>query len=223
LPFDAIAQITRPNDTQHAALDELRSSVAATVNKLTSECPREISTPFSAQLDNVIQGIDTTVAGLDAVRRPCKTSMARSKTSKRLGSLCAAGLRLRQAQVQERSSQSERWRVFNGGPASTSHPLGAVCEQLTASLRDWPIRQMESDMGLSDPQRIALYELAIASLKASNMLACPAEGALTPAGRLDTMRLRLSAMRAAVSAVRPALLHFYEVLNERQKQRFAQM
>ena len=78
-------------------------------------------------------------------------------------------------------------------------------------------------MRLSDPQRVALYELAIASLKASNTLACPAEGALTPVGRLDTMRLRLSAMQAAVSAVRPALLHFYEVLNERQKQRFAQM
>jgi hypothetical protein len=30
-------------------------------------------------------------------------------------------------------------------------------------------------------------------------------------------------MRAAVSAVRPALLDFYEALDERQKQRFAQM
>jgi hypothetical protein len=72
-------------------------------------------------------------------------------------------------------------------------------------------------------RRIALYELAIASLKAANTLACPAEGALTPVGRLDTMHSRLSAVRAAVSAVRPALLHFYEALDERQKQRFAQM
>jgi hypothetical protein len=224
LPFDAIAQITRPDDTQHAALDELRSSVAATVNKLTSECPREISAPFSAQLDDVIQGIDTTVAGLDAVR-PALQNYYGTLEDEQKARLLVRGLLAveAQAQVQERSSQSERWRVFNGGPAPTPHPLGAVCEQLTASLRDWPIRQMESDMGLSDPQRIALYELAIASLKASNTLACPAEGALTPVGRLDTMRLRLSAMRAAVSAVRPALLHFYEVLNERQKQRFAQM
>jgi hypothetical protein len=48
---------------------------------------------------------------------------------------------------------------------------------------------------LCDPQRVALYELAIASLKAANTLACPAEGALTPVGRLDTMRSRLSAVR----------------------------
>jgi hypothetical protein len=56
--------------------------------------------------------------------------------------------------------KSQRRRVFNGGPAPD--PLGAVCEQLAASLRDWPIRQMESDMRLSDPQQIALYELAVA-------------------------------------------------------------
>jgi hypothetical protein len=37
------------------------------------------------------------------------------------------------------------------------------------------------------------------------------------------MRSRLSAMRAAISAVRPALLHFYEALDDGQKQRFAQM
>ena len=43
LPFDAIAQIVLPNNTQRGALDGLRSIVAATVDKLTSECPREIS------------------------------------------------------------------------------------------------------------------------------------------------------------------------------------
>jgi hypothetical protein len=128
-----------------------------------------------------------------------------------------------QAQVLERSSRSARRRVSNGGSPPAPHPLSAVCEQVAASLRDWPIRQMESDMRLSVPQRVALYALAIASLKASSTLACPAEGALTPVGRLDAMRSRLSAMRAAVSAVRPALLHFYEALDERQKQRFAQM
>ena len=64
-------------------------------------------------------------------------------------------------------------------------------------------------MRLRDPQRIALYELAIASLRAFNTLACPAGGALTPVGRLDTMRSRLSPMWAAVNTVRPALLQSF--------------
>ena len=224
LPFDAIAQIANPDENQRGSLDELRSSVAATVDKLTSECPREISAPLSAQLDNVVQGIDTTIAALDAVR-PALQNFYGTLEDEQKAQLLVRGRPTveAQAQVWERSSRSERRRVFNGGPAPAPHPLGAVCQQLTASLRDWPIRQMESDMRLSDPQRVALYELAIASLKAANTLACPAEGALTPVGRLDTMHSRLSAVRAAVSAVRPALLHFYEALDERQKQRFAQM
>ena len=43
LPFDAIAQIVLPNDTQRGALDGLRSIVAATVDKLTSECPCDVA------------------------------------------------------------------------------------------------------------------------------------------------------------------------------------
>jgi hypothetical protein len=70
LPFDAIAQIANPDDNQRDSLDELRSSVSAIVDKFKSECPREISAPLSAQLDNVVQGIDTTIAALDAVRQP---------------------------------------------------------------------------------------------------------------------------------------------------------
>jgi hypothetical protein len=40
LPFDAIAQIANPDDNQRGSLDELRSSIAAIVDKLKSECPR---------------------------------------------------------------------------------------------------------------------------------------------------------------------------------------
>ena len=124
--------------------------------QLTSECPREISAPLSAQLDNVVQGIDTTVAALDAVR-PALQNFYGTLEDEQKAQLLVRGRPTveAQAQVQERSSRSERRRVFNGGPAPTPHPLGAVCEQLcsSASLRDWPIRQMESDMRLSDPQR----------------------------------------------------------------------
>ena len=47
--------------------------------------------------------------------------------------------------------------------------------------------------------------------------------ALTPVGRLDTMRARFAAVRRAVSSIRPALMRFYEALDQAQQQRFAQM
>jgi LTXXQ motif family protein len=76
---------------------------------------------------------------------------------------------------------------------------------------------------LSDAQRVAFYELVTSSLKAADTLAsaCPADAALTPVGRMETMRKRLAAVRAATAAIRPALMHFYEALDQGQKVRFA--
>jgi hypothetical protein len=102
---------------------------------------------------------------------------------------------------------------------------GAMCEELAAVLRGWPVREIERDVRLSSPQRVAFYELVTASLKAADTLAgaCPAESALTPVGRMDAMRKRLAAVRAATAAIRPALTHFYEALDQGQKVRFAGM
>jgi hypothetical protein len=40
---------------------------------------------------------------------------------------------------------------------------------------------------------------------------------------MDAMRKRLAAVRAATAAIRPALMHFYEALDQGQKVRFAGM
>jgi hypothetical protein len=100
-----------------------------------------------------------------------------------------------------------------------------TCEELAGVLRNWPVREIERDVGLTSPQRVAFYELVTSSLKAADTLAsaCPAEAALTPIGRMQAMRQRLAAVRAATAAIRPALLHFYEALDQGQKLRFAGM
>ena len=100
-----------------------------------------------------------------------------------------------------------------------------MCEEFAAVLRGWPVREIERDVRLSSPQRVAFYELVTASLKVADTLggACPAETALTPVGRMDAMRKRLAAVRAATAAIRPALVHFYEALDQGQKVRFAGM
>ena len=77
--------------------------------------------------------------------------------------------------------------------AAAAPRWSAMCEELAAVLRGWPVREIERDVRLSSAQRIAFYELVTASLKAADTLgsACPAETALTPVGRMDTMRERL--------------------------------
>jgi LTXXQ motif family protein len=100
-----------------------------------------------------------------------------------------------------------------------------TCEELASVLRNWPVREIERDVRLAGAQRVAFYELVTASLKAAETLGntCPAEAALTPVGRMETMRKRLTAVRAATAAIRPALARFYEALDQGQKVRFAGM
>jgi hypothetical protein len=58
----------------------------------------------------------------------------------------------------------------------------------------------------------SVYELVTASLKAADTLAsaCPADTALSPVGRMETMRKRLAAVRVATAAIRPTLMRFFE-------------
>jgi hypothetical protein len=109
--------------------------------------------------------------------------------------------------------------------ATDAHGWSGTCEELGAVLRNWPVREIERDVRLAGAQRVAFYELVTASLKAADTLssACPAEAALTPVGRMETMRKRLAAVRAATAAIRPALARFYEALDQGQKVRFAGM
>jgi hypothetical protein len=122
--------------------------------------------------------------------------------------------------------RSSRWRAYASADRSAAAKgWDGVCEQFISALRGWPIREIEGGVGLSEPQRITFYELVISSLRAADMLAgaCPAETALTPVGRMATLRARLDAVRAATALVRPAFTHFYDTLDEAQRVRFAGM
>jgi hypothetical protein len=87
------------------------------------------------------------------------------------------------------------------------------------------IRDIERSVRLSEPQRVAFYDLVSSSLKAADTLAgaCPRENALTPLGRLTQMRARLLTVREATTAIRPAFTQFYDALDQVQKVRFAAM
>jgi len=130
--------------------------------------------------------------------------------------------------VSERAAERSKRRSRRSGDGDRRRAGGVnrwagICEDLTAALRGWPIREIERDLRLSEPQRVAFYELVTSSLKAAETLAsgCPAETALTPVKRVVTLRARLAAARQATTAIQPALTHFYEALDEGQQARFA--
>jgi LTXXQ motif family protein len=248
-PFDAIAQIVGADEAQRKALEGLRESAKAAAQRLAADCPQDVPAAPSARLEAVEQGIDAALAAFDKVQPALATFYGtlddeqKARLYRDMAAPAATARETaprRQAQDDRRApreyrSRRDRWRAYAAAreaPAretaprqAAAPPWSATCEEFAAVLRNWPVREIERDVRLSSPQRVAFYELVTASLKAADTLAsaCPAESALTPVGRMDAMRQRLAAVRAATAAIRPALVHFYEALDQGQKVRFAGM
>jgi hypothetical protein len=290
-PYDAIAQIVGPDETQRGALDALRAAAQAAARRLSSDCPQDVPAAPSARLEAVGEAIDAGLAAFSAVEPPLQQLYAAlddEQKARLFRDMTLGGAPARQAdrsaaRAAERAERSrerwaeraERWErrfyrrrayereslqaarsseMETNGAASTVCSLprlrgrggegaartlsacapasaasanlwAGACENLAAVLRGWPIREIERGVRLTEPQRVAFYELVTASLKAADALAsaCPAETALTPAGRMQAMRARLAAVKAATAAIRPALVRFYEALDQGQKVRFAGM
>jgi LTXXQ motif family protein len=248
-PFDAIAQIVGADEAQRNALAALRESAKAASERLAADCPQDVPAAPSARLEAVEQGIDAALAAFDKVQPALATFYGalndeqKARLYRDMAAPAATARETtprRQAQDDRRApreyrSRRDRWRAYaaarEGAARETAPrpaaapPWSATCEEFAAVLRNWPVREIERDVRLSSTQRVAFYELVTSSLKAADTLAsaCPAESALTPVGRMDAMRQRLAAVRAATAAIRPALMHFYEALDQGQKVRFAGM
>jgi hypothetical protein len=248
-PFDAIAQIVGADETQRTALAALRDSAKKAAERLAADCPQDVPAAPSGRLEAVEQGIDAALAAFDQVQPALATfygALDDEQKARLYRDMAAPAATTREAtprreaqsdrgEGREYSSRRDRWRAYAAAreaaarataPRQAAAPgWGAMCEQFAAVLRNWPVREIERDVRLSSTQRVAFYELVTSSLKAADTLgsACPAETALTPVGRMETMRKRLAAVRAATAAIRPALVRFYEALDQGQKVRFAGM
>ena len=253
-PFDAIAQTVGADEKERTALAALRDSAKKAAERLAADCPQEVPAAPAARLEAVERGIDAALAAFDTVEPALATFYGtlddeqKARLYRDMAAPAAAARETtprREAQEERRerreySSRRDRWRSYAAArEAAAREPTpsqarsqaaapgwsGAMCEELAAVLRGWPVREIERDVRLSGSQRVAFYELVTSSLKAAETLgsACPAETSLTPVGRMDAMRKRLSAVRAATAAIRPALTHFYEALDRGQKVRFAGM
>jgi len=244
-PLDAISETVAPDDTQRNALEALRGKAKAAGERLSAECPRDVPSAPAARLDAAAQGIAATLAAFDTVEPALKgfyaalndeqkarlyRAMAGSGAVETTGRGAAQDARAERRDTSSRRRHSRASRAASAGedaePRGGANPAwSGTCEALAGALRNWPVREIERGVRLTDAQRVALYELVTASLKTAETLApaCPSGAALTPVGRMEAMRASFTAVRAALAAIRPALTRFYDALDADQQQRFAGM
>ncbi|MBV9238405.1 MAG: Spy/CpxP family protein refolding chaperone [Xanthobacteraceae bacterium] len=114
-----------------------------------------------------------------------------------------------------------RSRARGAGAQTAGPQIAAACAQ-NASIADWPFDQIQSAIGLDPDQRALLQQLQAAAQQAAGVIkqSCPSTFPLTPPGRLQAMMTRLDATISAIDVIRPALVAFYNSLNDEQKARF---
>jgi len=197
-PFDAIAQTAGADEGRRNALAALRERAKAAAERLAADCPQDVGAAPAARLEAVEQGIDAALAAFDTVEPALATFYGtlddeqKARLYRDMAAPAAANARAttprREAQEERRerraySSRRDRWRAYaaareaaareptpSQGRSQAAAPgwSGAMCEELAAVLRGWPVREIERDVRLSSPQRVAFYELVTASLKAAD-------------------------------------------------------
>lgn len=246
-PFGTIAKVVAPDEGQSAALEQLRTVAKQAADTLATMCPQIVPADPTAQLEGVEQAIDAAGGAFAAVQPVLQGFYAKLDDEQKARLLRDVGARDPQNEMsrrEHRRAYAEGYRsrrdaegyrsrrdaegyrsrqAIEGQRGRAAPSWGMICEHLTVALRGWPIREVERNVRLSETQRVSFYELVTASLKAADTLTstCPAETALTPAGRIDLLRKRLAAVQEATVAIRPALLRFFGALDQQQKVRFA--
>jgi LTXXQ motif family protein len=118
---------------------------------------------------------------------------------------------------------------YMASPRSRRHgrlpSLAQICGDDAGEFAGLPIKQVRQGILLSEEQRATLDDLANASVKAAQIIraACPVEVALTPSGRLAAMQQRLEAMKSAIAFVTTPFETFYELLDDDQKGKLAEL
>jgi hypothetical protein len=201
-PIERIAQTVGPDQTQRAALDELKGATAKALDVLEAACPTELSSTPTGRIQAMGLRLD---AMLQAVRflRPAIEKFYQSLNDEQKARFNALG-----ADDQDQK-QSQR-------------DLTQACGERASGIASLPLDRIERAVRPDEAQRGALRELKDATSEAINLLKsdCPSYRALTPVVRLEAMEQRLDAMSRALHTVQPALEKFYGSLGDEQKERF---
>jgi hypothetical protein len=228
-PFEVIARIAALSDTQRKELEDLRARSQSAAERLAAECPQVAEGP-GARLNLVEQAVDAADSAFATIEPELQRFYAALDDEQKARILRDLTFGQRTAEQPERvRARREGRRRSQPKPASTppraEPPWAGLCQEFTAALRNWPTLEIERGVRLSETQRVALYELVTASLKAAESLAgrCPQETPITPVRRMAVLRVSLQAIRDAATSITASYAKFYEGLDQGQQAKFAEM
>ena len=205
-PVERIAEAVNPDESQRAALNELRDAAGRAVTVLRTACPDDLpSTPVgrSAAMRQRLEAMREAVQ----IVRPALEKFYEALNDEQKARFNA----LEPEQAAEGKARKAE--------------LSQVCSTAVTKTNAAPTARIQQALRLSAEQRTALDNLDAATVKAAEILAanCPTDETLTPPGRLAAMQARLDAMLQALDVVQPALTAFYNSLSDEQKARFNQL
>ena len=206
-PVERIAEAVNPDETQRAALNELRDAAARAVELMRSACPDDLPSTPAGRMAAMRQRLEAMREAVQIVR-PALEKFYES---------------LNDEQKARFNALEPEQTAADGRPRKAE--LSQVCSAAVTKTNAAPTARIQQALRLSAEQRAALDNLDAATTKAAKMLAanCPTDETLTPPGRLAAMEGRLDAMLQALDVVQPALVDFYGALTDEQKARFNQL
>jgi hypothetical protein len=199
LPIERVRQAIQPGDDQRAALDALASASVEAAQTIHSACPTEVASTPSGRLAAMQRRLEAMKSAIARVRTPFEEFYERLD-----------------------DDQKAKLAAFNDQRAPFAPKVPAAQSCTPPETLQWPTREIEARLHLSDTQRGALDMLRRMSVFAKNTLNfdCQPDENLTPPDRLATVDTRLDAMLDAIKQVAPALDDFLATLSDEQKAQF---
>lgn len=208
-PIQQIADTVQPDQTQQAALNDVKDATAKALDALQSACPNELPNTPPGRLAAMRQRIEAMLQALNLVQ-PAQQRFYELLSDEQ------------KARFNPINPEAQPTRTTRGtAPAD----LSQVCSGQAARGANVPIDRIVQALKPTDSQRSALDALNDATSKAADFLkaSCSEDQTLTPPGRVAAMEQRLTAMLEAIKIVQPALESFYGLLTDEQKARFNQL
>jgi LTXXQ motif family protein len=202
-PIERISQVVEPNEAQRAALDELKSATAKSIDILKAACPNDLPSIPTGRMAAMEGRLQVMLRAVQTVRPPLEAffNLLSDEQKARFNAIAPADAQ---------------------GARKDQRDLTRLCSGRGPGIADLPIDRIAQAVSPTETQQPALDELRTASAKAAEALKnnCPTSQALTPTGRVEAMEQRFTTMLEAVKTVQPALIKFYDSLTYEQRARF---
>jgi LTXXQ motif family protein len=227
-PEDSISQTVRPDSAQANALREVSSVAAEMAGRLMKSCPNNLSGSSVSRLESLDHEFEAVQVALDRLQPSLQTfyeGLSKEQQARVAAQYDPVTSEPTQVSGRRYARSDAHLSTYARRAAPAIVPKLWNCNQWQAELRAWPVERVEIAVQVAPRQRAAMYGLAASLQHAADVLAdtCPQELVTTPIAAIEDVRKRLEALRQSVGLIRPAIEHFYEVLEGGQRSRLSEL